>query len=176
MFGEIVDNEMRLNELGGIVTQQLLWLQDNFAYVRVDEWVVMPNHVHVIIEINYNFNDDKTGYADNGKILGKDIHLVGNANKGLIFENIVTVGNGRDRSLPTTGVVKIKPLFDIIGAFKTTSSKLIHRIGHDEFKWQKSFHDRVIRDENELSRIREYIFCNPGKWAEDRNNPVNNDK
>ncbi|MCX6740312.1 MAG: hypothetical protein NTZ49_03735 [Candidatus Parcubacteria bacterium] len=147
-FGEIVGGEMKLNPIGEIVKQQLLWLHKHFPHIRLDEWVVMPNHVHMILEINYNFNNDKTGYADDG-------------NDGK------SVGTGRDLSLQG------KPIYDIIGAFKTTSSKFIHQIGHTEFAWQRSFHDRVIRNDDELSKIRDYIFGNPAKWTEDRNNPKN---
>ena len=69
------------------------------------------------------------------------------------------VGNGRDRSLR-----KIKPLWEIIGAFKTTSSRLIHKSGLPQFQWQKSFYDHIIRNDHDLNRIREYIRNNPLKW------------
>jgi len=52
-----------------------------------------------------------------------------------------------------------------INAFKTTSSKHIHIAGNAEFRWQRSFHDHIIRDTAELSRIRRYIANNPMKWA-----------
>ena len=55
----------------------------------------------------------------------------------------------------------------------STSSKMIHQIGHHDFAWQRSFHDRVIRNEKELYKKRDYIIGNPAKWAEDRNNPIN---
>lgn len=52
------------------------------------------------------------------------------------FHAIIWItGHGRDRSLRD---VKIKPIPELIGAFKTTSSKLIHRAGNERFKWQKS--------------------------------------
>jgi REP element-mobilizing transposase RayT len=143
MLGDVVDYEMKLNDLGKIVKQQLFWLHKHFPHVRLDEWVIMPNHIHIILEINYNFDDNKTGYTD------------------------TPVGTGRDLSLQN------KPLPEIIGAFKTTSSKLIHQIGHEDFAWQRSYHDRIIRNEKELSNKRDYIIGNPAKWAEDRNNPIN---
>jgi len=65
-----------------------------------------------------------------------------------------SVGNGRDRSLR-------KPIPQLVGAFKTTSSKLIHQSGNEHFRWQKSYHDRIIRHEKELYSIREYIKNNP---------------
>jgi len=82
------------------------------------------------------------------------------------FHGILSiVGNGRDRS-----VHKIKSLFELIGAFKTTSSKLIHRAGLLEFQWQKSFYDHIIRNEQDLTRVREYIVNNPLKWEDDEEN------
>jgi len=78
-----------------------------------------------------------------------------------------SVGTGRDLSLQ----IKIKPVFELIGAFKTTSSKLIHQNGLVSFFWQRSFYDHVIRVEESLDKIREYILNNPIKWDLDRNNP-----
>ncbi|MCH7677032.1 hypothetical protein IH879_19085 [candidate division KSB1 bacterium] len=37
--------------------------------------------------------------------------------------------------------------------------------------WQRNYYDRIIRDEDELNRIREYIIHNPEKWDEDKDNP-----
>jgi REP element-mobilizing transposase RayT len=68
---------------------------------------------------------------------------------------ILIVGNGRDRSQ------HVKPLPQIIGAFKTTSSKFIHSAGGLSFQWQKSYYDRIIRDEREMQNIRQYVRNNP---------------
>ncbi len=68
---------------------------------------------------------------------------------------------------------KIKPLSELIGAFKTTSSKLIHQNGLSEFQWQRNYYDRIIRNEKELDKIRKYIFENPLKWELDKNNSKN---
>jgi REP element-mobilizing transposase RayT len=62
----------------------------------------------------------------------------------------------------------------IIGYFKMNSAKYVNRLrgaaGHT--LWQRNYYDHVIRDENELSRIREYIHNNPLKWDLDRENPL----
>lgn len=73
--------------------------------------------------------------------------------------------NGRDRSLQ-----KVKSISSLIGAFKTTSSKEIHLNSDKAFKWQKSFYDRIIRNEAELSNIQRYIFYNPLSWQNDIEN------
>ncbi|MCY4384917.1 MAG: hypothetical protein OXE44_17425 [Nitrospinae bacterium] len=62
---------------------------------------------------------------------------------------------------------------ELIGAFKTTSSKRIRENGLSSFKWQRSFYDHVIRDDEDMNRIREYIRDNPARWALDEDNPVN---
>jgi len=130
-FGNIENNHMVLNLSGQIVRQQLQWLEKRYSYIKLDEYIIMPNHIHGIIIIkNY-------------------------------------VGNGRDRSLQ-----QIKSLSSIIGAFKTTSSKLIHRNKLLEFKWQKSFHDHIIRNDKSLHQIREYIINNPLNWNNDENNII----
>ena len=52
---------------------------------------------------------------------------------------------------------------DAVGALKRLVNR---RLGHDI--WQRSFHEHVIRNENDYREIREYIHSNPAKWAEDR--------
>jgi len=85
----------------------------------------------------------------------------------LIIKNILNpVGTGLDLSLQK----KCLSLSNIIGAFKTTSSKYIHQTGLNSFKWQRSFYDHIIRNEYSLFRIREYIKDNPRNWEDDRNN------
>jgi REP element-mobilizing transposase RayT len=73
------------------------------------------------------------------------------------FHGIVMIN---DENEPTT---KIKPLSEIIGAFKTTSSKLIHQAGLTDFKWQRSFHERIIHNLFQLDNIQTYIKNNPTK-------------
>ena len=64
-----------------------------------------------------------------------------------------------------------KPLGRLIGAFKTTSSKIIHQAGYHQFAWQRNYYEHIIRDEKQLNSIRAYIAGNPLQWAADRENP-----
>jgi putative transposase len=137
-LGEIRDGKMLLNKCGEIAKEQWLWLEKNFDYVRLNEFMVMPNHLHGMIVID-RFN---TG-------------------------NVVCLG--RDLSQQE----KIKSLSQLIGAFKTTSSKLIHRNGFLDFNWQRSFFDRIIRSDKEMENITNYIVNNPYNWEKDRNNQEN---
>jgi putative transposase len=61
-------------------------------------------------------------------------------------------------------IPKIKPLTELIGAYKTTVSKRIHLHGDLMFKWQKSFHDHIIRNNQSLNNIINYVETNPSRW------------
>jgi REP element-mobilizing transposase RayT len=66
-------------------------------------------------------------------------------------------------------------LSEIVRQFKTFSSRRINKLRDNPGcpVWQRNYHERVIRDEKELSAIREYIENNPRKWDLDKNNPRN---
>jgi REP element-mobilizing transposase RayT len=131
-FGEIKEGKMILNEFGKIAERQFNWLQEQYVYIILHSFVIMPNHVHAIIEI--------------------------------------------DDTIVEQSMVKIKSLSELIGAYKTTTSKQIHLIeaaGSNQFfskpfRWQRSFHDHIIRNEEALMRISNYIENNPVNWKEDR--------
>ncbi|NOZ07115.1 MAG: transposase, partial [Chloroflexi bacterium] len=79
---------------------------------------------------------------------------------------------GRDRPLRREQPPKIKPLGQLVGAFKTVSAKQINIIRQTPGApvWQRGYHDRIIRDEREWAAIRAYIAHNPRRWAKDRDN------
>lgn len=60
---------------------------------------------------------------------------------------------------------------NIIGAFKSITTIELYKMGLSDFKWQRSFYDRIIRNENELFNIRRYIEQNPLKWELEKENP-----
>jgi putative transposase len=124
-FGEIHHGKMILSEFGEIANNQFIWLQNQYSYIRIPIWVIMPDHAHAIIEI-------------------RDIESV--------------IDNPPQ---------KIKSLSSLMGAYKTTSSKLIHMAGLKEFAWQRSFHDRIIRDQTEYWIKYWYIKNNPKNWDND---------
>ena len=85
---------------------------------------------------------------------------------GIINIIEINVGNGL-KPFPT----KKYSLSEIMRGFKTFSSRRINEQQNDfHFQWQKSFYDRIIRDEDELNRIRKYIVDNPPNWEADRSN------
>ena len=87
-------------------------------------------------------------------------------------ENVYVV-TSRNLSLDKKSIRKIKSLSEIIGAFKTISSKELHKMGLNEFRWQRSFYDRIIRNEKELFFIRQYIKQNPLRLEIEKDIPDN---
>jgi hypothetical protein len=62
-------------------------------------------------------------------------------------------------------------LSKIVKSYKEAITKSIRQQYDDYlFKWHRSFYDRIIRDQDELYKIRKYIKENPAEWWQDRNN------
>ncbi len=58
----------------------------------------------------------------------------------------------------------------IIRYFKARTSKLVHDGGHFNFRWQRNYFEQIIRDEEALNQIRQYIKDNPSQWEIDSEN------
>jgi len=143
-FGDIHNGIMCVNRLGSIAYRQWEWLFQQYKYIRSEGFVVMPNHIHGILVI------DRELY---------NIQCDGRSRRG--ESRLTPTNTNRDH---------IKSLFELVGAFKTTSSKLIHRTGFPQFQWQRSFYEHIIRDEKSFRNIYSYIINNPTLWNRDRNN------
>jgi len=146
------EQQMILNEYGKIAEKQWYWLGEQYPYVVLHEFRIMPNHMHAIIEIDHTRVPVSVGTG--------------------------RVRTGRDLSVQQKSeTIKIKPLSELMGAYKTTVSKQIHLIECTDrsrpvrtmpFKWQRSFHDNIIRDEQSFQRISNYIVNNPKNWKQDK--------
>ncbi|RMG69568.1 MAG: hypothetical protein D6722_10030 [Bacteroidetes bacterium] len=59
----------------------------------------------------------------------------------------------------------------LMRCFKSEATKAVRALGMADFKWQRGFHDRIIRSQEELERINHYIAENPGNWPDDSEYP-----
>lgn len=130
IFGHIENEEMHLNDLGKHTVECINNISMHSQCATVVNQIVMPNHIHLIIELNNN--TDKFHPNTFGPLLSKSISSVINHLKGRVtkFAN--------DNSLPSG--------------------------------WQERFHDHIIRDSDEYSRIFDYISNNPKSWNSDKFN------
>jgi REP element-mobilizing transposase RayT len=141
-FGEIADAQMILNNFGKIVLDCWHDLPNHYANIMLNALVIMPNHIHGIIIIV------ETGIVQTGL-----------------------------KPVSTTGTVKPDKknnhgLSEFVRALKSFSSRRINtnRQTPGYQVWQSRFHERIIRNEHELHKIREYIINNPLNWEQDENN------
>lgn len=141
-FGSISNGEMILNEYGKIADEKLNELPKRYVYAEIDEYTIMPNHVHVILIIDRsNVINAERHTVGTTRELSQDVlssHEQPITNNNMI-NNGTSQGTSRDLSLQPQTQTKIKSLSELIGVFKTTSSKAIHQTGLIDFKWQRSF-------------------------------------
>jgi REP element-mobilizing transposase RayT len=134
LLGSVVDAEMRLSALGQMIEQVWADLPHHYAHVELDQFILLPNHLHGIVFLT----GDSTG--------GRPRRAV-DLPKLITGFKIFTTREHRKGS--------------VIGRWQGIEGKL----------WQKSYFDRVIRNDRELKALREYIANNPLRWHLDRENP-----
>lgn len=171
MLGEVTRNGVVLSEIGEIVRKCWLEIPTHFPNSDLDEFVVMPNHFHGILILK----DVLVGVQWPS---GKDLVAEGNrSGKGFIHETPTRKGliNQTATKNELSGWPLMKDrgvtLGKIIRAFKAKSSKVIHDSGYAQFAWQRNYYEHIIRDGQDLDRIRRYILDNPANWTNDDNFP-----
>ncbi|MBC5794668.1 transposase [Sphaerospermopsis sp. LEGE 00249] len=190
LFGEIVDGEMKLNTNGEVARGCWLSIPRHFQSVELDEFLIMPNHVHgIIIIVNSEAKQDFSQSFSDGKgeaLAKQDFSQSFSDGKG---EALANFNYQQQQNLssqcfaPTVpGIKQVKingtkpqSLAAIIQNYKSVSTRRVNRINKAQGNviWQRNFHEHIIRNEEELKNIRQYIVNNPINWAEDEENPVN---
>jgi putative transposase len=155
------DREFLFNTSETRQVVQSAWhsLSDVFGGIELDEFVVMPNHVHGIVWI----------LADGAYRLHPGTWRPGQEEDHIeLKESPVLPAPNENLERRAVG------LGNIVGAFKTTAAARFNKLNHQvgAIIWQKSYYDHIIRNDRELDRIREYIRYNPLKWEQDRDNPI----
>jgi REP element-mobilizing transposase RayT len=165
LFGEIQNGVMGMNESGCIVAEEWQKTASIRGNVEVDQFVVMPNHFHGILIIVNPVVAAMYPTAPG---------IVGATRRVAHGESTPTPAAGEPARLydGTAGEPAARPygiaagsLGAIIGQVKSAVSK---RIGRPV--WQRNYFEHVVRDDNDLNRIREYIATNPIRWTVDREN------
>jgi putative transposase len=147
-FGDVVDGAMALSPIGATVAGEWQKTSQIRAYVALDEWVVMPNHLHGILVINEHAGSTPQSRDDTAMPLAQQPETP--RSKG--------------------AVAKPHALGTIISQFKSVCTKRSWTEGHSDFGWQANYYDHVIRTQTSLDHIRAYIRDNPLRWDIDRDN------
>jgi REP element-mobilizing transposase RayT len=153
---------MILNEIGKNI-EKIFFDYFKNKYFKMDEYILMQDHFHIIIMIDNKYDDVGAGLLP---ALNENNERVNNENN----ERATT------RVAPTTN----KTLGKIIGELKSIITneyiknvKIKNWPRFDKRLWQRDYYERIIRNEKEYFKIKEYIKSNPKIWERDRYNLKN---
>ena len=153
VFGKIDNGQVILSELGKYAEKCWHEITKHFKFVNLEEYIIMPNHVHGIIEIAYTMETQNIAS----------------------LQSIIC-------SIPNRVSEKFGPqsgnLASIIRGFKAGVT-IWAKFNNMPFQWQHGYYDHIVSRELELNKIRDYIRSNPINWDKDKYNPekrmINND-
>ena len=161
LFGEIVNGEMQYNDAGKMV--QSLWqnIPENYQGVQIDEFIIMPNHLHGIIVFD----------------VGAGLVPVPIDNLPILIDNSSTIFNNFSNNWSTTRVDPTgggrfsRTVGDVVGGFKSRATvEYIRGVKNHQWAafrarlWQRNYYEHIIRNEHTLYDIRDYIINNPIRW------------
>ena len=144
LFGKVAYGDVVLNHLGRLAHEEWTYTEVIRPDVQLDEFVIMPNHIHGIIAIQRS---------------SRSVGAHGRA---------PLPSGGAFLQRPP------RSLGSFLAGFKSAATKRINafRRSPGQPVWQRNYYEHVIRDDRDLDRIRRYIRDNPAKWAEDIYNPA----
>jgi putative transposase len=148
LFGEIIGGVMHLNLISETIQNCWHRLPQQFPFIELDAFVIMPNHLHGIILIT-----DR------------------NTNKSQLFKQPIVVqpiSPSKEPTLPKG--TKPGSLGALVQNFKSIVTRRVNRLTKNcGTIWQDGYYEEIIRDDRAYNNIRKYIVENPLKWHEDEN-------
>ncbi|MBU0647668.1 transposase [Patescibacteria group bacterium] len=151
-FGHVKNKKMILNNAGCIAHEFWLNISKYNKNTSLHEFIVMPNHIHGILEV---ISNQSKGNLDNKQCCNRrDVAMLRLYGKQKFLSHI----SPKHSSIST-----------IIRSYKSACTKQIRQINPD-FSWQSRFYEHIIDDDFAYDQIRFYIKTNPKYWHVDRNN------
>lgn len=138
-FGEIRHGIMGLSDVGCIVAQEIQRTQMVRSNVQLDAWIVMPDHIHIMVELLPNVSGD----------------IVETCRRHVSTRVAIIIPLCRPR--PSS-------VGSIVNHIKSISTKRIWSMGYRDFAWQPRFHDSILRTGHAVDAVRAYIRRNPVVW------------
>jgi len=162
LFGEIVRDGMYPNAAGMVARTAWYAIPVHFPLVRLDAFVVMPNHVHGIIAGATAAPDDASA-TDNAS--APDDALVGATHASPLRAWPPRSWPPRSSPIRPHGPPR-HSVGAIVGSYKSAVSRQINQLRGTRggVVWQRNYYERIIRNYPSLQRVREYIYANPRRW------------
>ena len=188
LFGEIVDSEMRLNNIGKIANDCWQEIPNHFPDAILHEYVIMPNHIHGIIQLvetnKYLPKNNDVGAVGANNYSPNNHSCENHSPNNQSCENYSPNNQSCENYSPNNHSTKneniranvysplrrspSKTIGSIVRGFKIGVTKWIRQNTNVHDVWQRNYYEHVIRDEKSFQNIAEYIINNPKIWNGDR--------
>ena len=172
-FGYIENGIMILNDIGKIANEYLLNIPNHFKNALLDEFIVMPNHIHMILGLNYDIRTRNGESQEDHKsqVRTRNGESQEDHKSQVRTRHGVSQQAGESQKSQITNKFG-KPIKNsisvIINQYKSSVKRWCNSNNHEYFKWQPRFHDHIIRNDGEYKRIKQYIINNPSNWKKDK--------
>lgn len=178
-LGEILNNKIILSDFGKIIEYEWFQSFEIRKELILHEFVLMPNHLHTIVEIynenrNTHTNVETHGRENRNTHTNTHINVETHGRASLlpIVPELPSIKRNPPIRLP-------KSISSFIAGFKSAVNTKIddyideHQLDIPKYNknnhfFQPNYHDHIIRNEIEYQNISNYIINNPSKWAEDK--------
>lgn len=138
---------MILSEIGKKAFDFWLEIPAHFNHVKLDDFIIMPNHIHGILVLNYS----------DGTRHGVSLQSINNDDAAGSCHGMTRKQKNKNQfSRPVKNSVSV-----ILNQYKSTLKRWCNKNGFSFFQWQSRFHDNILYGENSIERTREYIRLNP---------------
>ena len=154
-FGTIINKKMQLSPIGKFACKSWKDIPNHFPHFYLDEFVVMPNHVHGIVMI-------EKPYIDNNSL-----SRIVETRHALSLHKADVINPTEKPMHPRYQNQGKNTISAMVGSFKSAVTKHSNE-NKLRFGWQTRFHDHVIRNSDEFNSIRNYIINNPCNWNTDK--------
>ena len=165
-FGKIENDEMHLSEIGRYANEQFCDVSSNYPYAIIPSYVVMPNHIHAIVIIDDHYDACRDAIYR----VSNSIHRV--SETICVPESEMQMRTTQDRGGITgrDNPMLYQSLGTVIRGLKARVTHYAKEKGLD-FAWQSRFHDRIIRDQDDMNETALYVDNNVAKWPADEMHP-----
>lgn len=150
-FCEISKGKSRLTKSGRIVEKSFLEMEQHFLNLKVQEYIIMPNHLHAIVQLS--------------NVPPESLIIQGVSRFEMSFGLMV----GRLNPFMLKGSI-----FHAITWFKSSSLIELRKNGFEDFTWKSGYYDFTILNETSYNNIKSYILNDPKNWPYDIDHPDNN--
>ncbi len=179
LFGNILNGKMNICKAGQMVKKWWFELNNKYPEIELRDFVIMPNHIHGLIEIKSDVHSKSVGAILCDR---PDIHVSSDSsdqnNKQQKMQNLydsTNIDNIERCKHDDQGEHAGSPLHEIIKWFKTmTTNEYIRGVKENLWEpfnkklWHRNYYEHIIRNEKSYNQIAEYVQNNPLNWQDDK--------